>query len=87
MIIDTSKLVCPPEHDASQREWHLYRRFREEQDRADRIERERDYIRVQAVISLWIVTICSLLQAVVLRTIPREHVNAAVEAILNWMGV
>ena len=38
--IDTSKLVCPPLRNASEREWHLYNAYRCEQSNADAYHRE-----------------------------------------------
>ena len=86
--IDTSKLICPPRSDASQREWHLYRRFREEQSIAYRLREElNSTIRISRWrnVVLWIVSIALIGDEILIRTISDDAVDEAVAAILEWM--
>lgn len=86
--IDTTKLVCPPLASASEREWHLYNSYRREQGRADAATYELGEANRLLKVSNWIrwlMAIWTIIQAIILRTIPDEHVSAEVAAILEWM--
>jgi hypothetical protein len=87
--IDTSKLVCPPMRDASPREWHLYRRFQEEQSRADSLAKCFGSVKRMSkfqTIAQWASSALMLWQAILIRTVDQTALNKALGSIFTWMG-